>query len=101
MSQLHITSYRVVDIEKASLVNMISNTNNITSGGECVISFKTSIQFEDYPQNRPSPVRVVNDTIKVKEYLLEDDAPYAFRYRGSDYIITKSKGSIKMYEAGG
>lgn len=44
------------------------------------------------------PVKVVNGTIKVKEYVLEENKPYAFQYKNKDYVITKTSDSTKLYE---
>lgn len=44
------------------------------------------------------PVNVVGDTIKIKEHLLQEDMPYAFRYQGKDYLVTKKEGKTKLFE---
>ncbi len=44
------------------------------------------------------PVRVVSGAIKVKEYLMEENKPYAFQYNDKDYVITKTVDKIKLYE---
>lgn len=35
-------------------------------------------------ENPPAPISVVDDTIKVKEHLLDEDKPYPFQYQGKD-----------------
>ncbi len=44
------------------------------------------------------PITVVNDSIKVKEYLMEENKPYAFRYKSKDYVMTKTDNKISLYE---
>ncbi len=55
--------------------------------------------FEFYSKNL-QPVKVVNDTIKVKEYLLEENEPYAFQYNDKDYVqlISKPYNTSKMMQ---
>lgn len=71
------------------------------SENECVMSKHIIValgyRLESYAKNI-QPVKVVNDTIKVKEYLLEENKPYAFQYHGKDYIITKTADRTKLYE---
>ncbi len=53
--------------------------------------------FEDFDLEL-RPIQVVGDTIQVKERLLQDGQPYAFRYQGRDYMISKNQGRMKLYE---
>jgi len=72
-----------------------TDENELTTTG--VITTILGMLVESYSKNL-QPVKVVNDTIKVKEYLLEEDKPYAFQYNNKDYIITKTNDGIKLYE---
>ena len=52
----------------------------------------------DSYSNTISPVKVVGDSIKIKEYLLNENEPYAFSYNNKEYVITKTNEKIKLYE---
>ena len=53
--------------------------------------------FESTP-NLIEPVGIVNDTIKLKEYLMVKGKPYAFSYKGKDYMVTRKEGKTQLFE---
>ena len=73
-----------------------TSENEITTSSSYFTAFP-GLLFESYAKTL-EPVKVVNDAIKVKEYLLEEDKPYAFQYNQKDYVITKTADGTKLYE---
>lgn len=47
---------------------------------------------------RSSPVRIVDNVIRVDEYQMEEGEPYAFRYQDQHYMLTRTDGKLTLYE---
>lgn len=81
---------------------MLRQTRSVSGTSEAVILDKSIVfSINILPESisrHVRPVQVIGDSIKVKEYLLNENEPHAFRYNDTDYFITKTDGRIKMYE---
>jgi len=68
-----------------------------TGAAPPLITAPLESSFESYSRSL-QPVMVAGDSIKINENHMEEDEPYAFRYRDRDYIVTKTGDRIRLYE---
>jgi len=99
MSQLQYVS---VKSQKPKVVHQSTVVTDTSQSDDSILKsllFFTMKQiFESVDTDMTYPVQVVDDTIKLKEYLMKENQPYAFSYKGKDYVINRKKGKTQLFE---
>ena len=57
-----------------------------------------NVVFESVPAKSQSPIKIVDNKIRVDEHQMEDDMPYAFRYLGKIHLLTRTSGKLTLCE---
>ena len=97
MSQLEY-----VKSQKPKIVRKTTVTTDTSQSAESIVKsllfFTLKPIFESVENDMTYLVQVVGDTIKLKEYLMEENHPYAFPYKGKDYVVNRKKGKTQLFE---
>lgn len=56
------------------------------------------VKLESVPVKRQSPITIIKHKIRVDEHQMEDGEPYAFRYLGKIYMLTRTNKKLTLYE---
>lgn len=97
MSQLQI-----VESEKPKEVHEKTVTTDTSQSEKSIVTsvFFLALKkiFESVDTPIISPVKVEGDTIKLTEYLMTENQPYAFSYKEKDYVVTRKKDKTQLFE---
>jgi len=97
MSQLeYVKSQKPKIVQKTTVITDTSQSQE--SIVKSLLFFTMKLIFESVENDMTYPVHVVGDTIKLKEYLMEENHPYAFSYKGKDYVVNRKKGKTQLFE---
>ena len=84
-------------VQKLTAECSILNASGSTDATPAPIIVSLNSSLESHPKS-PQPIQIVNDSIKVKEHLMEENKLYAFQYKSKDYAMTKTNDRIRLYE---
>lgn len=83
-------------VNDVTIISGTATTDNLKEPHALEITSGPDSELIDYSLRQP--VQVVEETIRVKERLMEADHPYAFNYKGKDYLLSKKQGMIQLFE---
>lgn len=91
-------SSKPVESQKKTLI-IDAAQSEISASVMAILTFSVAKIFESISTSLDAPVASFDgETISLNTHLIENDKPYAIRYKNKDYVIIKSGSKTKLFE---